>query len=481
MCANALTTGDPNFEYLFGGPNGRGIRLPGPRTLGGTSVLIEGFSGTGKTILACQLCVKSLLKNWPNDGYALIYTLDQPPEELQDLITGFGWLQDQQIAELQYGDAVDWTASNPALVFIKRAPPGVPVADLWMQVSRDTQSACARIVLIDAINSIIQHRRRDTYDDDFRRLVMYAQDGNFVEILTLERVSGDPTLEEYVPNCVIELDIVDQPSPRRILRIKKARNQQHFIGSQDFTINPNPGGFCVFPSLQARSEAARLAPEATWQTPIAEASTFGHEPIDRHVPRPLKPGSTTLLWGMPGTRKTELCARFLATGLRSHLQARALFITFKIEPDAFTRFLELEAKGTQQQDFVRRTEIIDAREPFELPTQVFTRIMEVFGEGDKGPIERAAVFGLRRIAQLPSYKDSDWPFLEVLVRSLHQRSITTLLVDWPDPHFAEVVPIEVDLCSNEIRAEEDDMGIVYMRLRRWDYEFLRLDAIPFEA
>lgn len=55
-----LSIDDHNFRYLFGGAQGEGILVPDLPCdkPSGTSVLIEGHTGTGKTILACQL-------SWP--------------------------------------------------------------------------------------------------------------------------------------------------------------------------------------------------------------------------------------------------------------------------------------------------------------------------------------------------------------------------------------------------------------------------------
>ena len=62
-----LDTGDPNFRFLFGGYDGLGITT-GAESQGGTSILIEGLSGTGKTILSCQLTTHSLRQNWRRNG-----------------------------------------------------------------------------------------------------------------------------------------------------------------------------------------------------------------------------------------------------------------------------------------------------------------------------------------------------------------------------------------------------------------------------
>jgi len=134
----------------------------------------------------------------------------------------------------------------------------------------------------------------------------------------------------------------------------------------------------------------------------------------------------------------------------------ALFITFKIERAAFLRFLyeEAERRGREQEELQNRTKIIAARDPFELPTSVLTRIMKTV-EREAGKIRRAGVFGLRRLHQLPAYKDQHWGFLEVLVRFLHSYEITTLLIDWPDPG-AVAVPMIIDLCANEIEMKKDD-------------------------
>lgn len=482
-----LTTGDANFEYLFGGA-GRGIATTRP--LGGTSVVIEGLAGTGKTILACQLCAVSLRDRLPQKDRGIIYTLDQSPDDLIRLIEQFGWMSPSEITEVDYGEIIAPGRSR-ARLFIKAVPQEQQtVGDLWRRVVADgprpsephRDGSVVRIIVIDSINAVLRRGMDELgYETQFRRLVKDVHEFGGIAILTLEKLAPDlPQVEEYVPNCVIELNRGSGSAQSRTMETKKARNQKHFIGTHDFTIvaeeddaatQADSGvekGVRVYPSLEARSAGIGTAGVSSEGMP---GELFGYAPIDNEIEGGLQKGSATLLWGVPGTHKTDLCAKFLAEGLpKDDPESLALFITFKIERAAFLRFLREEAvrSGRGPDELENRTDIIAARDPFELPTSVLTKIMKtVETRGRK--IKRAGVFGLRRLHQLPAYKDQHWGFLEVLVRFLHSYDITTLLIDWPDPG-AVAVPMVIDLCANEIEMKKDsETDVITALIKRCDY------------
>ena len=77
-----LRTGIPAFDRLFGGG---GIRVSPTE---GTSMLIEGDAGMGKTTLALQLATAAV----QNEGATcLFYSFDETASELKAKINSFGW------------------------------------------------------------------------------------------------------------------------------------------------------------------------------------------------------------------------------------------------------------------------------------------------------------------------------------------------------------------------------------------------------
>ena len=85
-----LSTENESFGFLFSDRNGVVVpcKRGGPGAKCGipcgSSVMIEGYSGTGKTIFALNLCGCSLRQG----EYAVVYSLDQSASEVQDV---FGW------------------------------------------------------------------------------------------------------------------------------------------------------------------------------------------------------------------------------------------------------------------------------------------------------------------------------------------------------------------------------------------------------
>jgi len=83
-----LTTGTPAFEQLF---YGEGIRVHKKE---GTSILIEGDAGLGKTTLALQLAATAVDKG---DTSCLYYSFEQSTRELGEMISAYGWGIDEHV------------------------------------------------------------------------------------------------------------------------------------------------------------------------------------------------------------------------------------------------------------------------------------------------------------------------------------------------------------------------------------------------
>jgi hypothetical protein len=195
--------------------------------------------------------------------------------------------------------------------------------------------------------------------------------------------------------------------------------------------------------------------------------------------------SATLLWGDPGTYKTWIGSHFVLTSNtgKNINEDGAVFITFKISENAVKGYLKriynnykklynkniLKEKNVINQDNIL---VISAKDPFESPSAVLSRIMSEMknfngnnGSKDKNrkiTIKRATIFGLRRLYQIPAYKESEWEFIEVLAKYLQSEEITSLFIDWPNPRDTTVTPMVVDLCANEIFLKkisaEDNVG-----------------------
>jgi KaiC/GvpD/RAD55 family RecA-like ATPase len=541
MAELALTTGDANFHDLFGGRNSpvQGIRVnPHDDDGEGTSVLISGEAGTGKTTLACQLAVASLQFNrtlvvdkrarpeaaWPRQARALIYTLDQRAEELRTLITSGLW-GSKRIAVLKptmrvpesLGAAGTSVLMSNSEVLIKKLPVDATLThierelecDLELNLKGDEppmtpQESLVKIVVIDAVNSVLKSTE-NKYLECFRKLVglvgQARENRGFSLILTLEAEHGTYMAEEFIPQCVLSLTRSKDGLARRMIEVKKARHQPHYVGVHEFRIDEKHG-VRVFPSVPARAqqvEATALALAA--EEPQAQKGiTFGVKEIDDYLKeqqREIRGGSTTLLWGNPGSGKTELGIRFLATELAGSPPTGVLLLTSKIAPDHFRSSLRDHVaklkhpeNGPDLQDSVDRLQIIDARDPFKTTSMICADVIDALeGSKSKSPVRRALVFGLGLLEEAPATRDEQWRFVSVLVRLFESYGVSTLLVDWPIEGSSATAqrPRASKLCGNELNAvgaaglEDPLPGVTIVLVERVGYQSLPLNTYRLQV
>lgn len=126
------------------------------------------------------------------------------------------------------------------------------------------------------------------------------------------------------------ITLVNKPTPLgdvRTLRVSKLRGSFYLQGHHSFTIGHD--GIAVFPRL----EAASATLEPTWHESQTRL-TFGIPGLDAMTGGGLAAGSTTLLFGTPGSGKTLLGLSFLAEGARRG--ERGLHAGFEETPAALT-------------------------------------------------------------------------------------------------------------------------------------------------
>ena len=525
-----LTTGDPNFSDLLGGRDlVNGIVIPSNRAGSlSTSVLISGHAGVGKTILACQLAIRSLFTNnahsklnglgvdqWPARARALIYTTDQRSADIVEMIHQFNWADASQVVEL--GDDRERTARYSAdkQIFIREFNPlKTNFTTLEARLQRDLPllqgdretDVAVKIVVVDSLSTLLRQLEAGYYLQKLRELLLLANghgQESFNLILTNESDGTGDTPEEFFVQCVIRMerslhsDKGTDGHTRRTMEIRKARTQAQQLGTHDIDIRGNPSvlspaGIVVYPSIAARAREIRNAQITMHADSHIELfGIFGIDALLSKRKQSFLPGSITLLWGPPGVGKTDFCIKFCAAGL-SNLRSSVLLITSKIDPDIFaTQIIDensraikkkgsresaaLKAKATFEPD--DRVIRVDGRDPFRTHGSIYSevkdRIKQAISNGR--PVTRAIVFGLGSVEEVAALRDSQFRFLSVLADYLRSEGVSTLLVDWPT-EAASVMhsrPRASKLCGNEIEAfRKDDLNTekkVIWNLTRFNY------------
>ncbi|WP_020476481.1 RAD55 family ATPase [Zavarzinella formosa] len=455
---------------------------------------------------------------WPSNSMGIVYTLDQTPEEIAESIVNFGWLDRkdlllvdgrQKVKSIRQGMT---GLDKPPVLVIRAVPFEIDMAGLSALILTDTRDerlgGRVRLVVIDSVNTI-RHKtnEREGYLSTFRKLLrpfagpeeaINAEESDdrsnrFCTLLTLEIDPNAPLHEEYYPDCVIKLDRDRDAYGRRGIEIRKARQQEHLIGIHDMRIERSKG-IRVFPSISSRawqvesasrSRQAESRAESSKQpsgavdkmasaageagrSPEAErdliqgspTTKFGCDRVDNLLETErLIQGSSTLLWGEPGSGKTDLCVQFLAAGLEQN-SSGVLLVTTKVDPTTFSDMLvkELQTRNSPENNRKKvadHLKIVEAMDPFRSHAVTFADVVDRCDDARQSeiPIKRAVVFGLGLLEENPLARDEQWRFISVLIAFLRSHDISTLVVDWPievSLHADHARPRASKLCANEI-------------------------------
>jgi circadian clock protein KaiC len=278
--------------------------------LDGRSVMIEGYTGTGKTVLGMSL-IEAGIRELGEPG--VIVTFEQPPSAIYDDASTLGW----DFRELERQNKL-------RVIFIS---PATLLDELAAQVGRVTELIAeidARRLYVDGVNMFATVER----DQFLRRQLLvkliaaFHREGLNV-IFSRERAESDPlglAPESYLADTVIQLSHVQQHRRRiRCLEVVKSRGQEVLTGQHTFKIGRD--GIAIYP----RQKMPALQPRPmTYGEPRA---AFGVPLLDEALRGGLFQRSATLIAGSSGTGKSTLAMQFLIHGAR--LGEPGLFVSLE--------------------------------------------------------------------------------------------------------------------------------------------------------
>ncbi|MGZ4204389.1 MAG: RAD55 family ATPase [Actinomycetota bacterium] len=278
-----LLTGSPQLDSILGG----GL----PR---GSLVVIAGAPGTGKTILAQQIC----FANASPEHRALYYTtLSEPHSKLVRHLEGFAFFDRNKLGvtvEFNHLAALEREGDLDAAVG---------------EVIRHSFDIAPSVVVIDstkALHEAMEHPEffRSIVYDLASRIAHTESVLVFVGEYTLSDVATAP--EFAVADAIIYLS--NEPSGSldlRQLRVMKLRGSEYLSGTHQFSITPT--GTVVYP----RQEVVRTrAPE-----PTGARISSGVAGLDEMIGGGITEGTVSLVAGPSGGGKTVLGLHFVAEGL----------------------------------------------------------------------------------------------------------------------------------------------------------------------
>ena len=284
-----LKTGISKLDDLLG----EGIPL-------GSTLLVAGVAGTGKTVLGLEF----LYRGARAGEKGIVFSFEETEERLHATAQGLGWDLDGEIDR-----------GMVEIVFIPQ--PDVMVEGHLLMMRERVQALGARRVVVDSL-SVFLHKVKDTQiaREKTFQLATIVQNAQAVGFFATDIPYGSSQLsrfgvEETVVDGVILLTSSEEAFERqRYMEIYKLRNTAHSKGRHNLIIGP--GGINIFPRYPAESAAEKPPPPME----TSRRSLSGVPGLDDLLGGGLLERSVTLVSGSPGIGKTTLGLQFILEGVK---------------------------------------------------------------------------------------------------------------------------------------------------------------------
>jgi circadian clock protein KaiC len=292
-----MATGVPGLDLILGG----GLEP-------GAVVVVAGAPGTGKTILAQQICFAA---GTPDHKGVYYTTVSEPDTKLVRHLEPFTFFDrdslGSRVEHIHLGD------------FLRPVRPG-GLGPLVSEIVRKTLDDEPSVVVLDSARML-----RDFGDERELRGALYDLTGRFAETRTVLLLLGEYTSEDLgsgvefsLADGIIQLEYeAREPVDRRTLRVVKMRGGHTVPGRHTFQINLD--GVRVFPRIET------LVPAGL--APVAGRIASGVPGLEPLMPGGMRQGDASLAMGPSGVGKTTLALRWVTQGLEDG--ETCLFVTFQ--------------------------------------------------------------------------------------------------------------------------------------------------------
>jgi circadian clock protein KaiC len=302
----------------------------------GRPTLICGGPGCGKTLLTTEFLVRGATQ-FGEPG--VFISFEETGEELAQNARSLGFDLDALVEEKKL--AIDYVHVERSEI----AESGeYDLEGLFLRLGLAIESVGAKRIALDTIESLFGGFTRETLlRSELKRLFRWLKDKGVTAVITGERGERGFTrqgLEEYVSDCVIQLDhrVTEQMSTRR-LRIVKYRGSTHGTNEYPFLIDAT--GFSVLPLSGLKLDY----PVSDERVPSGIAGL--DEMLDG---KGYYRGSSILVSGTAGTGKTSIAAHFAHETARRG--ERCLYLAFEESPRQLIR--NMQSIGVDLQPFVEK-------------------------------------------------------------------------------------------------------------------------------
>jgi circadian clock protein KaiC len=445
-----LATGVPGLDVVLGG----GLEP-------GAVMVLAGAPGTGKTILAQQICFATAT----TDQRAVYYTtLSEPHSKLVRHLESFDFFAPEAL-----GSKVEYIHLGDLI----RADGPSRLEPLVSEVVRKTMEDQPALVVIDSAKAL-----RDFAGERELRLALYDLTSRLAHTEAALLLLGEYTREEMEGG--VEFSLADgiiqlayeprEPIDRRWLRVVKMRGTHHLEGKHTFRIGT--GGFGVFPRIETLD-----AGEAAEVTGRIRSGIVG---LDDLMGGGIGSGEATVVLGPSGVGKTIFGLGFVTEGLAQ--EERCLYVTFQDTSDQLIKMAS--SFGWDLQTARARGQLVVHHVPLgELDLDMLTSgIRRELAEGSvrRVVIDSLAelVFAAREAERFPAYARSLIGLVRAAGASLVITSETTTLGPTSEPVggvtflFHNVILLRyIELSSTTGRA----LNVIKMRNSNHDKDVRQLD------
>ncbi|MBD3229010.1 MAG: AAA family ATPase [Candidatus Lokiarchaeota archaeon] len=217
--------------------------------IAGTSILIAGGPGTGKTIFSMEFLVKGAL----NDQSGIFVTLEERPDELRREAKIFGWDLNKLEEENKFA-IVDAASSKAGLPTNEKYAlrKGFDVNTLAQEIYRASRQLNAKRIVIDSISGLeFQYEGDSSLRAAIFRLSALLREIKCTSLMTSEMIGTDNYtrfgIEEFITQGLIQLFLREEAGElRRSILVRKMRGTSHSLKRYPFEIGNN--GLIVLPS-----------------------------------------------------------------------------------------------------------------------------------------------------------------------------------------------------------------------------------------
>ena len=266
----------------------------------GSSLLIGGVAGTGKTVLLLEFLYRGALAG----EKGILFSFEETEERLRASARGLGWELDHEIER-----------GMIQIIFIPQ--PEIMVEAHLLMMKERIETTGARRVAVDSV-SVFLYKIKDPQivREKTFQLASLVQNAQAVGFFATDIPYGSSQIsrfgvEETVVDGVIILSLTEEGMERqRYIEIYKLRNTAHLKGRHSIVIGP--GGLTIFPRYNVEVDLhdvpEPLEPSQRLPSGVPGLDALCHGGFLRR--------SVTLVSGSAGIGKSTLGLQFIAEGAK---------------------------------------------------------------------------------------------------------------------------------------------------------------------